>query len=237
MARATTRGTRIPQRADDRARRHGLRAVRLLRQSDGDPQPRRAGRRRAALQQHAHHGAVLAVAFLHHHRPQPPRQRHGGGHRDGHRIPRLQRQHPVRERVPVRDAAAARIQHVHARQVAPDALGAGVPAGPYTRWPLSRGFERFYGFLGGDTNQWYPDLVYDNHQVEPPAHRSRATTSPRTWRTRRCSSSPTPSRSPPTSRSSSTSAPVPPTHRTTCHASGQTATGAGSTTAGTPIAR
>ncbi|MGW7788838.1 arylsulfatase [Streptomyces tricolor] len=43
------------------------------------------------------------------------------------------------------------------------------PAGPYDRWPLGRGFERFYGFLGGDTNQWYPDLVYDNHQVEPPA--------------------------------------------------------------------
>src|SRR6059058_4527654 len=31
-----------------------------------------------------------------------------------------------------------------------------------------RGFQRFYGFLGGDTSQWYPDLVYDNHQVEPP---------------------------------------------------------------------
>jgi arylsulfatase len=42
-------------------------------------------------------------------------------------------------------------------------------AGPYTRWPLARGFERFYGFLGGDTSQWYPDLVYDNHQVEPPS--------------------------------------------------------------------
>ena len=41
-------------------------------------------------------------------------------------------------------------------------------AGPYHRWPLGRGFERFYGFLGGDTAQWYPDLVYDNHQVEPP---------------------------------------------------------------------
>ncbi|MBK9180976.1 MAG: arylsulfatase [Acidimicrobiales bacterium] len=40
-------------------------------------------------------------------------------------------------------------------------------AGPYDRWPLARGFERFYGFLGGDTSQWYPDLVYDNHQVEP----------------------------------------------------------------------
>ena len=41
-------------------------------------------------------------------------------------------------------------------------------AGPFDRWPLGRGFERFYGFLGGDTSQWHPDLVYDNHQVEPP---------------------------------------------------------------------
>ncbi len=36
------------------------------------------------------------------------------------------------------------------------------------RWPLGRGFERFYGFLGGETNCWYPDLVHDNHPVEPP---------------------------------------------------------------------
>jgi len=38
-----------------------------------------------------------------------------------------------------------------------------------TQWPLGRGFERFYGFLGAETNQWYPDLVYDNHPVEQPA--------------------------------------------------------------------
>ncbi len=37
------------------------------------------------------------------------------------------------------------------------------------RWPLGRGFERFYGYLGGETDQWYPNLVYDNHPVEPPA--------------------------------------------------------------------
>jgi arylsulfatase A-like enzyme len=37
------------------------------------------------------------------------------------------------------------------------------------RWPLGRGFERFYGFLGGETNQWYPDLIEDNHPVEQPA--------------------------------------------------------------------
>jgi arylsulfatase len=41
-------------------------------------------------------------------------------------------------------------------------------AGPYDRWPLGRGFERYYGFLGGETHQYYPELVYDNHQVEPP---------------------------------------------------------------------
>jgi arylsulfatase len=40
-------------------------------------------------------------------------------------------------------------------------------AGPYDRWPLGRGFERFYGFLGGDTHQYYPELVHDNHRVEP----------------------------------------------------------------------
>src|SRR5690242_3439373 len=36
-------------------------------------------------------------------------------------------------------------------------------------WPVGRGFERYYGFLGGETIQWYPDLVYDNHPVEQPA--------------------------------------------------------------------
>jgi arylsulfatase len=40
-------------------------------------------------------------------------------------------------------------------------------AGPYDRWPLGRGFERYYGFMGGDTHQYYPELTYDNHRVEP----------------------------------------------------------------------
>lgn len=42
------------------------------------------------------------------------------------------------------------------------------PSSWKARWPLGRGFERFYGFLGGETNQWYPDLIEDNHGVEPP---------------------------------------------------------------------
>ena len=35
-------------------------------------------------------------------------------------------------------------------------------------WPLARGFDRFYGFIGGETNNWYPTLVEDNHYVEQP---------------------------------------------------------------------
>ena len=36
------------------------------------------------------------------------------------------------------------------------------------RWPLGRGFERYYGFLWGDTDQWKPDLTHDNHFIPVP---------------------------------------------------------------------
>jgi arylsulfatase A-like enzyme len=42
-------------------------------------------------------------------------------------------------------------------------------AGPFDQWPVQRGFDRFYGFLDGATDQWTPDLVHDNHPVEPPS--------------------------------------------------------------------
>ena len=41
-------------------------------------------------------------------------------------------------------------------------------AGPLARWPTFRGFDKFYGFLGGETNQWAP-FIYDGvHPVELP---------------------------------------------------------------------
>ncbi|MBZ2195875.1 arylsulfatase [Occultella gossypii] len=40
--------------------------------------------------------------------------------------------------------------------------------GSRRQWPLQLGFDRFYGFLGGETNQWYPDLCEDNHYIEQP---------------------------------------------------------------------
>ena len=42
------------------------------------------------------------------------------------------------------------------------------PVGPFDRWPTHSGFDKFYGFLGGETNQWAP-LIYDGTaKVEPP---------------------------------------------------------------------
>ncbi len=41
-------------------------------------------------------------------------------------------------------------------------------AGPFDQWPLGRGFGRFYGFLDGETDQFHPALVADNHPVDPP---------------------------------------------------------------------
>ena len=42
-------------------------------------------------------------------------------------------------------------------------------AGPFTDWPLQRGFDRFYGFLNGETDQFHPELCADNHYIDPPA--------------------------------------------------------------------
>ena len=41
-------------------------------------------------------------------------------------------------------------------------------AGPYLNWPVNRGFDRYYGFLGGCTDQYAPELVQDNHMIDPP---------------------------------------------------------------------
>ncbi|WP_345774075.1 sulfatase-like hydrolase/transferase [Paenibacillus sp. H1-7] len=41
-------------------------------------------------------------------------------------------------------------------------------AGPFHNWPLAKGFDRYYGFLQAMTDQYAPDLVYDNHRVRKP---------------------------------------------------------------------
>jgi len=41
-------------------------------------------------------------------------------------------------------------------------------SGPYDRWPTHSGFDKFYGFIGGETNQWAPLLYDGTTRVEPP---------------------------------------------------------------------
>ncbi|HEY2476249.1 MAG TPA: sulfatase-like hydrolase/transferase [Candidatus Cybelea sp.] len=42
------------------------------------------------------------------------------------------------------------------------------PVGPFDRWPTGSGFEYFYGFVAGETNQWYPAIHEGTKLVEPP---------------------------------------------------------------------
>lgn len=42
------------------------------------------------------------------------------------------------------------------------------PVGPFEHWPTHNGFDRFYGFVGGETNQWYPDVYEGTRRVATP---------------------------------------------------------------------
>jgi arylsulfatase A-like enzyme len=42
------------------------------------------------------------------------------------------------------------------------------PSGPFDRWPALQGFDEFYGFLGGETNQWAPSVHHNRNIVETP---------------------------------------------------------------------
>ena len=59
-------------------------------------------------------------------------------------------------------------------------------AGPFEQWPVGLGFEYFYGFLGGETDQWTPYLYRNTSPVYPWVGKP-GTTSPRIWLTMRSS--------------------------------------------------
>ena len=226
-----------PRRAErdvHRAGRHRVRPARLLRQPDRHAELRRARRGRPALHQHAHHALCSPSRSCIITGAQPPQQRDGGHQRDRHRLSRVQRRGPVRERVPVRDApgrtATARSWSASAtccrRSSSP--RSARSTAG---RWPRLRALLRVPG-------RRHQPVVSGPGLRQPPG---RAAATPEEGYhlnadlvDRPSSSSPTPSRSPRTSRSTCISAPGPRTPRTTCRGSGPTSTRASSTTAGTP---
>ena len=42
------------------------------------------------------------------------------------------------------------------------------PAGPFDNWPTNQGFDYFYGFISGETDQFYPSLLKNTDPIEPP---------------------------------------------------------------------
>ncbi len=42
------------------------------------------------------------------------------------------------------------------------------PAGPFDNWPTNQGFDHFYGFISGETDQFYPSLLRNTDPIEPP---------------------------------------------------------------------
>ncbi len=53
-------------------------------------------------------------------------------------------------------------------------------------WPLAQGYDRFYGFIGGETNNWYPSSPRTTTTSTSPPSPKTATTSRRTSPIRRC---------------------------------------------------
>ena len=144
------------QRADRADRRHGLRPVERLRRADPHADGRATGQRRAALQPVPHHGALLADPRGAADRPQSSHVQHGLDHRDGDRLSRPDRAAPnsvapLAEMLRLNGYSTAAFGKSHET-----AAWEVSPSGPTDRWPTRSGFDKFYGFIGGETNQWAP---------------------------------------------------------------------------------
>ena len=149
------------QRAGHPARRRRLRRLERVRRAVQHADGGTPGRRRPALHALPHHGAVLADARRAAERAQPPHGRHGRA------SPRRRPPRPATTRLRPNTCAplpeilqAQRLQHRAVRQV-PRGAGLGVRArsARSTTGPPGSGFECFYGFIGGETNQWHPALI------------------------------------------------------------------------------
>ena len=159
------------ERAGRPARRRRLRRVERVRRAVRDAERGAARGRRAEVQPLPHDGAVLADARGAADRPQPPHRRHGRHHRDRHVGARLQLDAAEHVRAAGRDRSSST-----ATRRRSSASATRCRCGRRARWARSTtgrpgsGFEYFYGFIGGEANQYYPALYEGTTPVEPRAH-------------------------------------------------------------------
>ena len=203
------------QRADRPARRSRLRRHQRLRRPGRHAHLRPPGHRGPALQQLPHHRRLLADPRRAQERAQPPRQQHGRDHRDRHGLPRQHRPDSQRGRPARRDAAPERLRTAAFGKWHETAAWEASMAGPFDRWPTRQGFDKFYGFLGGETNQWAPFIYDGTHPVELPDDPNYHFHDRHDRPGRRLDQVPEGADAR-TSRSSSTSRPAPPMRRTMC---------------------
>ena len=111
------------------------------------------------------------------------------------------------------------------------------PAGPFHQWPTGSGFEYFYGFVGGEANQYYPGLYEGTTAVEPPKSPEEGYTLTEDLADRAITWVRQQKALMPDKPFFMYFAPGPPTPRTRCPRSGPTSTRASSTTAGTCCGR
>ena len=157
------------ERAAGAVRRHRPGRLVAVRRADQHADDAAARRQRADLHPVAHHSAVLADPVLPADRPQPPPERLRADRRGRPGLPRPHRAHPDGERHHRRGPARERLQHVLGRQEPQRARWTSGRWAPPSATGRSRaGFDRFYGFIGGETNNWYPTLAEDNHYVDQP---------------------------------------------------------------------
>ena len=112
------------------------------------------------------------------HRPQPPREQrrrdHGAGHGASPATPASARTSITTLAEILRQNGYSTAAFGKYHETPPWEVSV---SGPYDRWPTGSGFDKFYGFIGGETNQWAP-AIFDGVDARRARSRRPTTTSP-----------------------------------------------------------
>ena len=150
---------RRAQRADRADRRHGLRPVQRLWRADSHADAGTSGQEGLQIQSLPHHRALLADAHAlltgrNHHVCNMGSITETATAFPGQTGQRPNSVAPLAEMLRLNGYSTAAFGKSHET-----AAWEVSPSGPTDRWPTRSGFDKFYGFIGGEANQWAPAPV------------------------------------------------------------------------------